>query len=87
MYAYFFVSVVLTITFEELFRVGIIYMIFSCSFVVFLGIVLCIPVLGHFIVPFDVTGEDGRYFLKLYAVINGHPLSCSLSMAVISVEW
>ena len=54
---------------------------------VFLGLVLRIPVLGRFILPFDVAGEDGRYFMTLSAVINGHPLSCPLSMAVISVEW
>ena len=82
-----FVSVVLITNFEELFGVGIIYMIFSCSFVVVLGLVLHIPVLGRFILPFDVSGEDGRYFLTLSAVINGHPLSCPLSMAVISMEW
>ena len=82
-----FVSVVLITTFEELFGVGIIYMIFLCSFVVVLGLVLRIPVLGRFILPFDVAGEDSRYFLTLSAVINGHPLNCPLSMAVISVEW
>ena len=63
-----FVSVVLIITFEELFGVGIISMIFSCSFVVFLGLVLRITVFGRFILPFDVAGEDGRYFLTLSAL-------------------
>ena len=62
-------------------------MIFSCSFVVFLGLVLRIHVLGRFILPFDIAGEDSRYFLTLSAVINGHPLRCPLSMAVVSVEW
>ena len=65
-----FVYVVLITPFEELFGFGIIQMIFACSFVVFLGLVLRIPVLGRFILPFDIAGEDGRYFLTLSAVIN-----------------
>ena len=40
-----------------------------------LALVLRIPVCGHFILPFEVSGDIGRYFCTLSAVIKGHPLS------------
>ena len=37
--------------------------------------VIRIPVRGHFILPFEVADDTGRYFCTLSALMKGHPLS------------
>ena len=39
-----------------------------------LALVLRIPVCGRFILPLEVSGDIGRYFRTLSAIMKGHPL-------------